>query len=134
MNGFNQADNEFNKRYGAKTSFSLNKDDYEVLHSEAKRKLIKQLNGKPGKGIDVEIEKGEKKIPVEVTVLPSWKGDSFPSEEITIREDRIKKPHQQFAYFNAELNVVTVVTQSMLKKGDDGNYQVPKKSLEFHSI
>jgi len=110
-------------------------EDYEMLHAEAKEKLIKLLNGQPGKGIDIEVTRKGKKIPIEVTVLPSWSGNSFPTEELRIKESRNKKPHQQFAFVNADLNVITVVTQSMLTERDhDGNYRIPKESLKFHTI
>lgn len=134
MSGFSEVDREFDTKHNVKSTTSLSKEDYMLLHGEAKEKLIKILGGSRGKGIDIVVEKSGKVIPVEVTVLPSWVGD-FPLEELPIHKDRVKKQHQQFIYINANLDEVTVVTLGMLGNCDQrGYYHIPKIKLGFHNI
>ncbi|MFC1955786.1 hypothetical protein ACFLWZ_04570 [Chloroflexota bacterium] len=135
MSGYGKVIRESEERDGKSSSLSNN--DYGSLHSEAKLKLIETQRGGAqfGKGIDVEVEQKGNKIPVEVTVLPSWKGNAFPFEELTVRQDRIKRPNQHFAYFNFDLDVMTIVRPSMLKVRDqNGNFRIQKEALKFQSI
>jgi len=135
MSGFTKAMREFDRKSGVKPSTSLDRESYESWHGAAKDKLIKSLgsNAHPGKGIDVEVTSNGKTIPIEVTVLPSWNGKEFPFEELKIRKDRLKRPYQSFAYFNANLDVMTVAGQYMFSERGD-YYIVPKKQLKLVRI
>lgn len=136
MSGFSNADSEFNDKHGVKSTTSLPLEEYELLHSEAVEKMLKRCGGNKGKGIDLEImtKKGDK-VPMEVTIIPSWCGSDFPSDELTIRKERIKKTNQWFAYFNLDLTQVAVVTPKMMIAHDvDGVYHISKTLLKFHTI
>lgn len=136
MSGFSEVDREFDNKHGVKSTTSLPLEEYELLHSEAVEKMLKGCGGNKGKGIDLEImiKKGNK-VPMEVTVLPSWCGSDFPFEELPIKKERIKKTNQWFAYFNSDLTQVTVVTPKMMSAHDgNGVYHIPKTLLKFYTI